>query len=353
MKNLPNFNAHLKHMMQWHFSTHTGTPFWLERRETLDFDPLTDINTFDDLARFPDVADLLRDVPVEQLIPRGLYDEKIAGVFESGGTTGKAKRLVVFQSWLDELVAWRLDQPHLNGQQSMGNTLALIPTGPHVVGAINRCRAAAKGGLFFTVDLDPRWVKKCIQKNDVGSKQAYAEHIIEQAEDILFTQSIQYLIATPPILECMARRPALISRMNQTLKEITWGGTQMDPDTQLFLQTEVFPSVPIRASYGSTMILGEAKSRNVPDIAMPAIFDSFAPYVLFDVQDAQTRTPVAFGSRGQVVMHHLSRYAFFPNILERDTAIRMPREDDFPGVAVSQVAPLSTVAGNVVIEGVY
>ncbi|WP_240651717.1 phenazine antibiotic biosynthesis protein [Serratia microhaemolytica] len=351
--NLPDFTSHLTGMMKWHFSPQTGTPFWLDMRQSLDFDPLHEVNTFADLARFPDVSDRLRDVPIEALIPRGLHDSALAGVFESGGTTGKPKRIVVFEQWLDELVSWRLSGQRLGADEQPGNTLALVPTGPHIVGAINARRARAKGGLCFTVDLDPRWVKKCIQHNDMAGMQAYAAHIVEQAEDILYTQSIQYLIATPPILERMARRPALVAHMNRTLKEITWGGTQMDPDTQAFLQTEVFPAVPINASYGSTMILGEAKARCPAGTSDSVIFDSFAPYILLEVVDLQTLQPVQFGECGQVIMHHLSRYAFFPNILERDTAVRRPRNDDFPGASVSDVGPLAAIDGRTVIEGVY
>jgi phenylacetate-coenzyme A ligase PaaK-like adenylate-forming protein len=351
--NLPNFNSHLMEIMNWHFSPHTGSPFWLDMRKTLDFDPLHDINTFTDLTLFPDVADLLRELPVESLIPRGLHDSKIAGVFESGGTTGRAKRIIVFQEWLDELVKWRLRDWLSGDKEKPGNTLALIPTGPHIVGAINRCRAQEKGGLFFSIDLDPRWVKKCIQKNDMTSTHAYAMHIVNQAEDILFSQSIQYLIVTPPILEQMAKRPELVVRMNQTLKEITWGGTHMDPDTQIFLQSVVFPNIPINASYGSTMILGETKSRIESNLTLPVIFDSFAPYIMLEVVDSHSLKPVEFGERGRVIMHHLSRYAFFPNILERDTAIRVPRNDGFPGASVSQVSPLPTINGHAVIEGVY
>lgn len=352
--NLSDFDSHLTGMMKWHFSPQTGAPFWLEMRQTLDFDPRNDVKTFSDLARFPDVSDRLREVPVESLIPRGLHDSTIAGVFESGGTTGKAKRTVVFQQWLDELVNWRLSDRQSEGGNQSGNTLALIPTGPHIVGAINYYRARAKGGLFFTIDLDPRWVKKCIQLNDMAGMQSYAAHIVEQAEDILYSQSIQYLITTPPILERIARHPELVAHMNQTLKEITWGGTQMDPDTLAFLQTEVFPAVPITASYGSTMILGEAKARRSSDVTTGSvIFDSFAPYILMEVVNPQTRDSVTYGERGQVVMHHLSRYAFYPNILERDTAICMPRIDGFPGVSVCDIAPVPTVDGRAVIEGVY
>ncbi|EJG7369568.1 phenazine antibiotic biosynthesis protein [Escherichia coli] len=353
MMNLPDFTTHLTRMMKWHFSPETGAPFWLEMRQSLDFDPLHEVNTFADLARFPDVSDRLRDIPVEALIPRGLHHLTLAGVFESGGTTGKPKRIVVFEQWLDELVSWRLSGLRSGTNEQPGNTLALVPTGPHIVGAINARRARAKGGLCFSVDLDPRWVKKCIQRNDIAGMQAYAAHIVEQAEDILYTQSIQYLIATPPILERMAQRPALVAHMNQTLKEITWGGTQMDSDTLAFLQKEVFPMVPINASYGSTMVLGEAKARCPVDSNDSVIFDSFAPYILLEVVEPQTRHPVQFGERGRVIMHHLSRYAFFPNILERDTAVRRPRNDDFPGSSVSDVGPLPIIDGRTVIEGVY
>lgn len=351
--NLPDFTSHLARMMKWHFSPNTGTPFWLDMRQSLNFDPLHDVKTFADLARFPDVSDSLRDIPIEALIPRGLDDVSIAGIYESGGTTGKPKRIVVFQQWLEELVNWRLSGGKVDCEKKSGNTLALIPTGPHIVGVINHQRARARGGLCFTIDLDPRWVKKCIQRNDINGMHTYAAHIVDQAEDILYTQSVQYLIATPPILERIAQRPVLVAHMNQTLKEITWGGTHMDKDTLEFLQTEVFPSVPITASYGSTMILGEAKARSAASADSQVIFDSFAPYIMLEVVDPETFIPVEFGKRGRVIMHHLSRYAFFPNTLERDTAIRLPRNDNFPGSSVSDVGPLPTINGRVVIEGVY
>ena len=32
-------DAHVREIVQWHFSPETGAPFWLEYAETLDFDP--------------------------------------------------------------------------------------------------------------------------------------------------------------------------------------------------------------------------------------------------------------------------------------------------------------------------
>ena len=34
-------DAHVRETMQWHFSPETGSPFWLETRKKLDFDPRT------------------------------------------------------------------------------------------------------------------------------------------------------------------------------------------------------------------------------------------------------------------------------------------------------------------------
>jgi len=111
--------------------------------------------------------------------------------------------------------------------------------------------------------------------------------------------------------------------------------------------------VTMTASYGSTMILSDTKARLDKEYNGAPIFDSFAPYVMLEVVNASDRTPVSFYERGQVLMNHVSKYALFPNILERDTALRIPRVSDNLGVAVSDIKPVSTMAGELIIEGVY
>lgn len=32
-------DAYVRPLMQWHFGPETGSPFWLDRRSRLDFDP--------------------------------------------------------------------------------------------------------------------------------------------------------------------------------------------------------------------------------------------------------------------------------------------------------------------------
>lgn len=52
----PDPDAFVRAAMDWHFNPATGSPFWLERARTLDFDPRTDVRTLADLALFPNVA---------------------------------------------------------------------------------------------------------------------------------------------------------------------------------------------------------------------------------------------------------------------------------------------------------
>ncbi len=88
-------DAHTVKMVQWHFSPETGSPFWLEQVADLGFDPLSDINCFEDLNKLPLFEDdALRGGPVSRWIPKG-FAGKAAYVFETGGTTGTPNPRVV------------------------------------------------------------------------------------------------------------------------------------------------------------------------------------------------------------------------------------------------------------------
>ena len=172
-------DAFVRSMMRWHFEPETGTDFWLAMRDHLDFDPLRDVESFDDLKRFPDVSEHLRRTPVDALAPRGLKGQLQPLVFESGGTSGKPKHVVAYEEWMRELVDWRIARYVDRPNRPRGHTLAAVPTGPHIVGAVNRIRAQRLGGMVFSIDLDPRWVSKlvfpepagaCTMKERVGSR---------------------------------------------------------------------------------------------------------------------------------------------------------------------------------------
>ncbi len=339
-------------LMRWHFTASTGSPFWLRRARSLEFDPIADVRTFADLRLFPNVVDEFRDVPVEDLIPRGLTgeDRVIAGVYESGGTTGSPKRFVMFDRWMEFALGW--DEFHY-AALGPANVLAVAPSGPHMFGEFAARRARRHDGVRFTVDLDPRWIKRLIERDGPGAADLYAEHIIDQAAHILTTQAVGILITTPPLLERMARRDDLVALIRKNVRFICWSGAHMDADSREIFQTEVFPGIPLKGLYGSTTILGMSRERPGEGLDGLALFDPPSPYIAFRVVDPATGDDVNLGERGQVVMNHLTKYALIPNNLERDHALAVEPPPGWLGCSVADVGPVATFDDHAVIEGVY
>ncbi|MCM6774584.1 AMP-binding protein [Nocardia sp. CDC159] len=346
-------DAFVREMMRWHFDPATGSPFWLRRAETLGFDPLRDIRGFDDLVRFPNVVDELRDIPVRKLIPRGFGDNHGARVYESGGTTGQPKRVVSTADWERRAVEWLDGRFDALGVPRNIDWLNAIPSGPHGIGATMAALAAARGGLTLTIDLDPRWVKRLIASGRTDVADDYTDHLVEQMGHILRGQDVGALVSTPPLLQRLARHDDLVELVNRKVRTIVWGGAHLDADTRDLLRDEVFPAARLIGVYGSTMILGAAVERPGLDVEEPCVFDTFGPYTTFRVVDPNTGHTVGYGERGRVVMHYLSRTALLVNNTERDTAVRVPPPPGGFGDSVAEVAPVANFGGAAVIEGVY
>jgi phenylacetate-coenzyme A ligase PaaK-like adenylate-forming protein len=274
-------------------------------------------------------------------------------VFESGGTTGAPKRVVMLRDWWDLAGAHQITYLDAAGVPHDRDWLALFPSGPHVAGAWIRQQASALGGVRFTIDMDPRWAKRLIATGKVEEADAYAEHLIDQAAFLLQTQDIGVLMSTPPLLERLARRDDLVELVRAKVRAILWGGAHMDADTRHLLRTEVFPGVVIYGTYGSTMVLGGAGERLGLTDDDPCIFDPFSPYISFWVVDSETGCKIDYGQRGQVVMHHVSKSFLLPNNLERDVATRVRPLEGQVGDSVADVAPVGRFEGEAVIEGVY
>ncbi|MBF6329855.1 phenazine antibiotic biosynthesis protein [Nocardia transvalensis] len=347
-------NEYLRVVMQWHFGPETGSRFWLERAAELDFDPRVDVESFDDLALFPNVVDEMRDVPVEDLIPQG-YGPDCAKprIFESGGTTGAPKRVIFTDEWMDHVVERSLRWYAEQGSPIEKNLLSLFPSGPHFVGAIWDHVARKTNTIKYAVDIDPRWVKLLTARGDKEGVQAYTDHILDQALYVLRTQDVGVLCITPPMLRQLTRRREAVDLVNAKITLINWGGAHMTTDDRFEYTHIHFPEVELWCgSYGSTMILGHALQRPGlgPDDDM--IFDPDAPIVTFRVIDPATGEPVQYGRRGQVVMNHLSKGMFLPNNLERDTALRVPAPGNV-GDSVAAVQPVDAFGGERVIEGIY
>jgi phenylacetate-coenzyme A ligase PaaK-like adenylate-forming protein len=340
--------------MEWHFNAETGSAYWLQRAKTLAFDPRADVKSVGDLALFPNIINELRDVRVEELIPRGYGpNPDIVGVYESGGTTGTPKRVVVLRDWWDRHLAWMSANLDAHGLPRKLNWLALTPSGPHIFGEVATRQATDRGGIRFSVDMDPRWVKKLIATGKATEADAYAEHLVEQAAFLLRTQDIGVVITTPPLLERITRHDDLVELINEKVQSIVWGGAHMNADTRYLYRSEVFPRVKLIGVYGSTMILGGATERVDLTEDDPCVFDPPTPAITFSVVDPDTGRTVDYGERGQVVMNHLSKNMLLPNNLERDLATRMEPPIGQPGDSVADVSPVTRFEDRAVIEGVY
>jgi hypothetical protein len=349
----PDPEEFIQAAMNWHFSSQTGAPFWLERAKNLDFDPRADVKTVEDLRLFPNIMGDLRDVSVTDLIPRGYGRDEIPGVYESGGTTGAPKRVLMFDDVADRVMAWLNIRADEHAVPRNTPWLAITPTGPHMVGHLLEQQARTRGGIPFTVDMDPRWVKKLIAAGKVDEVNGYIDHLIEQAAFVLRSQDVGVLVTTPPMLERLARNDELVDLINTKIRAVIWSGAHMDADTRYVFRTEVFPDAAFFGYYGSTMILDAAAERTGLGVDDPCVFDTHAPFVTFSVVDPETLRPVAYGERGQVVMNHVSKGMLMPNNLERDEATRVQPPPGQVGDSVADVSPLKTFEDTAVIEGVY
>lgn len=345
--------AYLRAVIAWHFGDDTGSPFWLRTARGLDFNPLTDVNTFADLRLFPNLVNELRSVPVEDLTPRGYASPgsppPLPLIFESGGTTGAPKRTVQMPDWVAQVIDWQTEDFAAGGFAQDRGFLCLMPSGPHGVGYFSRLVSQRLGAVFHAIDIDPRWVKKLAARAAAAEVAAYVDHVVEQAVHVLQTQNVANLHTTPPLLEAIARNDRVVDLVNDKIRYLLLSGAHVDADT-LDLLRGIFPSTTITVAFGSTMVLSQAVTRVDGDAF---VFDPRTPYVVFWVVDPDTGERVPYGQPGQVVMNHLSKGMFIPNNLERDVAIRMPGPAGGLSDSVSGVRPVTTFEGEAVIEGVY
>lgn len=88
-------DAHVREIINWHFSDDTGCPFWLDWKKNASFNPLTDVGGIDDLIRlFPHSEDdWMRFEHPHRWVPQP-YQGKAFTIFETGGTTGMPKQRI-------------------------------------------------------------------------------------------------------------------------------------------------------------------------------------------------------------------------------------------------------------------
>ena len=354
-------DQHTYETVQWHFHESTGSPFWLGKKAELGFDPLKEINTFDDLKKFPIFEDeLLRGGPVERWIPKGLAG-KPTYVFETGGTTGIPKSRVVIDDFrIDyELFSHTLpDQYFPKG----ANWLMLGPSGPRRLRLAVEHLCQYRGGICFCIDLDPRWVIKLIKKGWMEHLEEYKKHCIDQAITILTANhNIKCMFATPKLLESLAMG---LAEKGTTLREcgitgIFSGGTEFTPQWTRFCVEELLEGLPEQSglymtpTYGNTL-MGLACSRPITDEDNYTIaYYAPEPRAVVEIVDFEDSNKIVpYGQTGRVKLYTMTKEFFVPGFLERDEGERELPYSKYPWDGVSGVRPYHGFASSTTV-GVY
>lgn len=354
-------DAHVCDVVAWHFHESTGCPFWLEFKQKLSFDPLTEVRSFDDLQKFPPFEDeWLRGGPVRRWVPKGLADKPVY-VFETGGTTGVPKSRVAVE---DFRIDYSLFSDTLPGKYfPLGsNWLMLGPSGPRRLRLAVEHLAQHRGGICFCIDLDPRWVIKLIKKGWMEHLEAYKQHCIDQALTILGAgHDIKCMFGTPKLIEslCLALEERGSSLKETGITGIFSGGTEFTPQWTRFCVEELFGGPPevsgiyMTPTYGNTL-MGLACSKPV-NAAEGYKISYYAPQpraVVEVVDFDDTNRVVGFGQTGRAKLTTLTKEFFMPGFLERDEGEREPPCQEFPWDGISGTRPFRRLAEATTV-GVY
>jgi phenylacetate-coenzyme A ligase PaaK-like adenylate-forming protein len=348
-------DAHTVEMMAWHFHDSTGCPFWLEKKRSLKFDPLSDIKCYDDLKKFEPFQDeWLRGGPVRRWVPKH-YADKAIYVFETGGTTGIPKSRIAHEDFRIDYSLFSNTLPDEYFPKG-SNWLMLGPSGPRRLRLAVEHLAQVRGGICFCVDLDPRWVIKLIKKGWMEHLEAYKQHCIDQALTVLSAgHDIRCMFTTPKLLESLA---TALEKKGSSIREtgitgIFSGGTEFTPQWTRFAMEELLDGVYMTPTYGNTL-MGLACSKPVTrEDGYKISYFAPQPRAVIEVVEFEDNDRVVdYGKTGRVKLTTLTREFFVPGFMERDEGERERPYHQYPWDGVSGVRPFHELAEATTV-GVY
>jgi phenylacetate-coenzyme A ligase PaaK-like adenylate-forming protein len=349
-------DAHVREMIEWHFNPATGCPFWLEFAAGLNWDPRKEIHCFQDLKRFPEFQDeWLRGGPVRRWVPKGLAGKPVY-VFETGGTTGIPKSRVAMEDFRTDYELFSDTLPEQYFPRG-ANWLMLGPSGPRRLRLAVEHLCQHRGGICFSVDLDPRWVIKLIKRGQMEELELYKAHVIDQAINVLSAgHDIRCMFTTPKLLEALAEE---LENRGSSVKQtgitgIFAGGTEFTPQYTRFATEELLgEGVYLTPTYGNTL-MGLACSKPVgPADGYKIAYYSPQPRAVIEIVSFDDMDKVVgYGETGRVRLTTLTRETFIPGFLERDEGERERPYEKYPWDGVSGVRPFRKFAANTTV-GVY
>ncbi len=343
-------DAHVREIVQWHFSPETGCPFWQDWAKKAGWNPATEVKCFADILRFPHFQDeWLRDLPNEVWVPKQ-YQSRPFNVFETGGTTGMPKQRI---GWDDYKVDYsefseKLSDAHFPRGQ---HWLMVGPTGPRRLRLAVEHLANVRGSSCYFVDLDPRWVKKVISNKQFEQARAYMDHVVDQAVVILKHRKISGMFTTPKLLEALGEK---VNLYEAGIRGVFCGGTTMAPQYVRFIVEEVLENrIGFYPTYGNTLMGLAASVRLRPEDNFSITYYAPQPRaVLRVVNPDKTDQVKSYGEWGRVELTTLTKEFFMPRFLERDEALRREPRAPYSWDGVAEVRPFGAMEKNIV-EGVY
>ena len=354
-------DAHTVETVQWHFRDETGCPFWLGKKAELNFDPLTEVNGYDDLKKFPLFEDdWLRGGPVRRWVPRA-YDDKATYVFETGGTTGVPKSRVVIDDFRIDYEVFSETLPDEYFPRG-SNWLMLGPSGPRRLRLAVEHLCQHRGGICFCIDLDPRWVVKLIKKGWMEHLEEYKKHCIDQAVTVLTAgHDVKCLFATPKLLDslCIGLEEKGTSLPEIGITGIFSGGTEFTPQWTRYAVEELLGGAPEKSgvymtpTYGNTLMgLACSKPVSAEDGYKISYYAPQPRAVTEVVSFDDPNEKVGYGETGRVKLTTLTKEFFVPGFLERDEGEREEPFETYPWDGVSGVRPFHELATSTTV-GVY
>jgi acyl-coenzyme A synthetase/AMP-(fatty) acid ligase len=206
------------------------------------------------------------------------------------------------------------------------------------------------------VDLDPRWVIQLIKKGWTEQLQAYKDHVIDQAVNILRAgHDIRCMFTTPKLLEALALR---LDSMGTTIRKsgitgIFSGGTEFTPQWNRFAHEELLDGAYMTPTYGNTLMGLAASAPTGPHNNYKISYYAPQPRAAIEVVDFDDpRRLVEYGQTGRVKLTTLTKEFFLPGFLERDEGEREPPAERYPWDGVSGVRPYRGFAATTTV-GVY
>ncbi|MCH9032919.1 MAG: hypothetical protein IID42_00260 [Planctomycetes bacterium] len=344
-------DAHTREIVAWHFDPKTGCPFWLDYAKTLGWDPRDKIRGYDDLDLFPPFEDeWLRGGPVRRWIPKA-YEGRPVYTFETGGSTGVPKSRINIE---DFRIDYELFSETLSDDAfpKGADWLMLGPSGPRRLRLAVEHLCQHRGGICFTVDMDPRWVVKLVKSGRMSLMHEYKNHVIDQGLTLLKAHdNIQCLFTTPKLLESLCEK---VSIRRLGIKGVFCGGTQLTAQFHRFAREELLEgAVDFVPTYGNTLMGLACHKPFDPADNYSVIYYPPNPRASIEVVDPEdSKRVVEYGELGRARLTTLTREFFMPRFLERDEGIRHHPCEAYPWDGIGDVRPFSGFA-TPIVEGVY